>query len=252
MLNLSGSCIAICGLFKNRAIWPIDPIAEKMYGMSPYTYCFGNPVNYVDPDGQRGKIIINEQEKTITIYAVYYYYVAKDENNAQDVENLLRKDIAFFNDARIFYPYKYRLHGKEISGLYEIRFDLRMVLVSSKRKAKRSAKADPIGNRYTIKDLSKTKKGRKLKVEGKVLLGNTKGKWDIEVDKAYIDTDASAHEIGHTLGMEHSEDHGGGLMTSILSDKRHSRSLGEYDIDNMLSYLPIYVLKSVSSEDQKH
>ena len=30
----------------------IDPLAEKYPGISPYAYCNGNPVNYVDPDGK--------------------------------------------------------------------------------------------------------------------------------------------------------------------------------------------------------
>ncbi|MDO4197230.1 MAG: RHS repeat-associated core domain-containing protein, partial [Prevotellaceae bacterium] len=29
----------------------VDPLAEKYPGISPYLYCAGNPVNYVDPDG---------------------------------------------------------------------------------------------------------------------------------------------------------------------------------------------------------
>ena len=29
----------------------IDPLAEKYYGISPYAYCAGDPVNCVDPDG---------------------------------------------------------------------------------------------------------------------------------------------------------------------------------------------------------
>ena len=29
----------------------IDPLAEKYPGISPYAYCNGNPVNFVDPDG---------------------------------------------------------------------------------------------------------------------------------------------------------------------------------------------------------
>ena len=28
-----------------------DPLSEKYYGISPYTYCNGDPVNLVDPDG---------------------------------------------------------------------------------------------------------------------------------------------------------------------------------------------------------
>lgn len=29
-----------------------DPLSEKYYGISPYAYCAGNPVNFVDPDGR--------------------------------------------------------------------------------------------------------------------------------------------------------------------------------------------------------
>ena len=29
----------------------IDPLAEKYYGISPYAYCSGNPINRVDPEG---------------------------------------------------------------------------------------------------------------------------------------------------------------------------------------------------------
>lgn len=33
-------------------IWPIvDPLAEKYYSISPYAYCAGNPVRYIDPNG---------------------------------------------------------------------------------------------------------------------------------------------------------------------------------------------------------
>ena len=30
-----------------------DPLSEKYYGISPYAYCNGNPINFVDPDGRR-------------------------------------------------------------------------------------------------------------------------------------------------------------------------------------------------------
>ena len=30
----------------------MDPLAEKYYSISPYAYCAGNPVMFVDPDGR--------------------------------------------------------------------------------------------------------------------------------------------------------------------------------------------------------
>ena len=37
---------------RNEGIFlSIDPLAEKYYGISPYAYCSGNPINRVDPEG---------------------------------------------------------------------------------------------------------------------------------------------------------------------------------------------------------
>ena len=38
---------------KERRFTTIDPLAEKYPSVSPYAYCNGNPVNLVDPDGER-------------------------------------------------------------------------------------------------------------------------------------------------------------------------------------------------------
>ena len=39
----------------------MDPLCEKYYSVSPYAYCFNNPVKFIDPDGK--KVLIWYQDK---------------------------------------------------------------------------------------------------------------------------------------------------------------------------------------------
>ena len=41
----------------------MDPLAEKYYGISPYSYCADNPVNMVDPEGTEIWIVLNKDQK---------------------------------------------------------------------------------------------------------------------------------------------------------------------------------------------
>ena len=52
----------------------IDPLAEKYYHISPYAYCAGDPVNYVDPTGMDryhveslGTVTSIEQSKDVVL-----------------------------------------------------------------------------------------------------------------------------------------------------------------------------------------
>ena len=44
----------------------VDPLAEKYYSISPYVYCMGNPVKFIDPTGMKvetGSMTKNEQRE---------------------------------------------------------------------------------------------------------------------------------------------------------------------------------------------
>lgn len=38
----------------------VDPKSEKFYGVSPYSYCGGDPINSIDPNGMETRVIQNE------------------------------------------------------------------------------------------------------------------------------------------------------------------------------------------------
>ncbi len=44
-----------------------DPLFEKYFWMSPYAYCANNPVKYVDPSGEDGRISYTENENGASI-----------------------------------------------------------------------------------------------------------------------------------------------------------------------------------------
>ena len=46
----------------------VDPLAEKYYHVSPYAYCGGDPVNYVDPDGRTVKIYYQNSDGDSYVY----------------------------------------------------------------------------------------------------------------------------------------------------------------------------------------
>ena len=48
----------------------VDPMAEKYYGISPYAYCVGDPINCIDPDGRDARIFIDGNNITISASVV--------------------------------------------------------------------------------------------------------------------------------------------------------------------------------------
>ena len=73
----------------------MDPLAEKYYHISPYAYCAGNPVNYVDPDG-RNPIYdtIGNFLGTDDLGLQGYYYVMDKGNFTQGMSHFEVGDYA--------------------------------------------------------------------------------------------------------------------------------------------------------------
>ena len=66
----------------------LDPQCEKYYSISPYAYCAGNPVRYVDRDGKEASTHTDQLGRVIAVYndgdlGVYRHYGDKEETLKQ-------------------------------------------------------------------------------------------------------------------------------------------------------------------------
>ena len=66
-----------------------DPLSEKYYGISPYAYCAGNPVNYVDPDGKAVDTVVDVAFVLYDAGAAIYHKIKGNDDKAKEyLENL--------------------------------------------------------------------------------------------------------------------------------------------------------------------
>lgn len=88
---------------KSHRFMTMDPMSEKYYGISPYAYCAGNPVNIVDPNGmdywilnRDGRIVnVLSSETTCMLFAV------ETSECYQDGTDTIFRQLAFNSHERI-------------------------------------------------------------------------------------------------------------------------------------------------------
>ena len=69
----------------------VDPLCEKYYHISPYSYCGGNPINRVDPDGRAVVVLyedLNGKNKSWVFQDTGQKYIKfpKSKNNFGSVD----------------------------------------------------------------------------------------------------------------------------------------------------------------------
>jgi uncharacterized protein RhaS with RHS repeats len=75
----------------------IDPLAEKYYSWSPYGYCLGNPIRYIDPDGRDGMVTGSGTQYDPYVITAIYYYQNGSLNDSQI--NGLNAAVAEYNNS---------------------------------------------------------------------------------------------------------------------------------------------------------
>ena len=187
----------------------MDPLCEKYYSVSPYAYCANNPVKYVDPDGKDYDVYYDGA--SITIRATYF----TDEYSAESAKNA----VSFWND----------LNGQFTMDGLPVNFDFNVSVVSSAdipegvsstSYINAKVNATVSSNSYIIKDIGNTN------INGQTGSGRL-----VTVDKERATHLTGAHEIDHTVGLQHSN---AGLMTPASSDSNRSKKVSKGEIKTII------------------
>lgn len=166
----------------------MDPLAEKYYSLSPYLWCAGNPLKFVDPSGEVYGIIYDEDQRQITIKANYYVFKSGSE--------VILDAIDFWNK-----------QSQSING-YKLKIELSIIVVDdlndesdflleSTRQNTLSSKMknDKIGNSIIfMENLPQDREDGEVNgstVANVIALNANANKWTV------------AHEIGHSLLLRH-------------------------------------------------
>ena len=98
-----------------------DPLATENHGVSPYVYCLSDPINFIDPTGEKvyyvdmtGRIISSEEAGT---YNSLNMKDVEAQYEGRDVVLIIDKDGKIINQSETFEEGTIKLHDNSMSAL---------------------------------------------------------------------------------------------------------------------------------------
>jgi hypothetical protein len=205
----------------------MDPLAEKYYSISPYTYCAGNPVKYVDPDGRDGMITgTGTKDDPYVITAMYYYQKGtlddqqvKGLNEAVNAYNQSggKNGVKVKNEDGTTSYVKYDLSAAEVDNVDEARLNTAFQTSTGETRY--------YGNEVnTAPDASGEEFGSANGFMVSFNVENINAGVGSGMNSNSLNKGVAIHEIGHNLGGEHSD--GTSVMTSNVMTTTITSQIG--------------------------
>ena len=161
----------------------VDPLAEKYYSISPYVYCFDNPVNHIDPDGRDAEVSINKGVMTIKSQ-IYIYGSGANDKQAQVMQSNIMKN---WNNGSSYTDSK-------TGETYKVNFNVSVQVYNKENPSEGPGLFSNKNNPFSMANFIEVGATPK-EVTTSYVSGGDEGLW-----RGY-GTDSAPHEFGHLIGI---------------------------------------------------
>ena len=153
-----------------------DPKIENYVSITPYNYCFGNPIIFADHDGRDAKVAIDHQKHTVTV-TTNIIFNAKHAGIGLNVATYMQSTIVKAWDRGWTYTTE---DGTQYAVTFKV--NVRMFRAGEKKNFNGENNYIDLNDSYAVSES----------------YGTSRGEWR----KGNPEKNSAAHEFGHLLGLD--------------------------------------------------